>query len=57
MYYSSVVSPVGNIKLTIINGKAITTSHQIAYYFNKRHKNVLLRLNALMRRIVVLRNE
>ncbi len=31
----------GNIKLTIINGKAITTSRQIAYYFNKRHKNVL----------------
>ena len=31
----------GNIKLTIINGKAITTSRQIAYYFNKRHDNVL----------------
>jgi Rha family phage regulatory protein len=31
----------GNIKLTIINGKAITTSRQIACHFDKRHKNVL----------------
>jgi Rha family phage regulatory protein len=31
----------GNIKLTIINGTAMTTSRQIAYHFDKRHDNVL----------------
>lgn len=31
----------GNIELTIIKGRAITTSRQIAHHFNKLHKNVL----------------
>ena len=31
----------GNIELTIVKGKAITTSRQIAHHFNKRHDNVL----------------
>jgi Rha family phage regulatory protein len=31
----------GNIELTIIKGKAMTTSRQIAHHFNKRHDNVL----------------
>jgi Rha family phage regulatory protein len=30
-----------NIKLTVINGKAITTSREVAIHFNKRHGNVL----------------
>jgi Rha family phage regulatory protein len=31
----------GNIELTIVKGKAITTSRQIALHFNKLHKNVV----------------
>jgi Rha family phage regulatory protein len=31
----------GNIELTIIKGRAMTTSRQVAHHFDKRHDNVL----------------
>ena len=35
------MSSIKKIKLTIVNERAITTSREIAYYFNKRHDNIL----------------
>jgi Rha family phage regulatory protein len=35
------MSHLQNIELTVINGKPITTSRQIAFHFDKLHKNVL----------------